>query len=77
MHRPSLPTYRYTYAQCVREHRARAPEEPQPHPDVHVDFEDTVKAYRSKTTRELLRHFVVFSAFKYNGIINRSHKVIH
>ena len=41
-----------------------------------LDFENTAEAYRSKTTQELLRHFVVFSTFTFAGIVNRSHKVI-
>lgn len=43
--------------------------------DSRLDFNNTVEAYQSKTTRDLLRHFVVLSVFNFDSIVNRSHKV--
>ena len=43
--------------------------------NIPVDFSDTRKAFRSKTTWELLRHYFVFSAFKFEVVISRSRQV--
>ena len=46
-------------------------------PDVpkRVDFSDTSKAYKTKTTRELLRAYFVFKLFEHESIVANSNKV--
>ena len=39
------------------------------------DFNDTKKAFRSKSTKELLRSYFVFKAFSFKRIVDNSDKV--
>ena len=40
-----------------------------------LDFSNTREAYRSKTFRELLRHFLVYKVFSYTPVVENSQKV--
>lgn len=64
MHRPTLSQRSY-------QSQGKKVDKSEP----RLDFNNAVEAYQSKTTRELLRHFVVLSAFNFDSIVNRSHKV--
>ena len=43
--------------------------------DSRPDFSDTSVAYKTKTTSELLRAFLVFKLFQYDTIVTNSYKV--
>ena len=41
-----------------------------------VDFSDTAEAYKSRSTRELLRSYLVFKVLQYDIFVNNSYKVL-
>ena len=43
--------------------------------DNRIDFSNIQKAFRSKTTGELARHYLVYKLFSYDVLVNNSNTV--